>query len=379
MRTAGLTGYVPLDRAPAQRWLHYYARAVLRFLALFTLLVALVVPPAALAQDAEPVRLGLLSQRTRHPLYLLHLQPGPRRARVLEPGVFEVAVQTDWSNVWEKWSRVVAEGGQRQDIDMEVVRTALGLRVGLPFGIEVGMEVPLITLVGGIADGTIQAWHRLIKVENGGRDRVRDDRFNYEVFMPNAVDYKVDRPVVMGLGDITTELSVQVLRPHGPVPGVTARVMLKLPTGKYERGLGSGDPDVAAVVHVEHGWRRFAVYGSAGVIVLGREGPMTPILWPASFTFTGGLELGLTADWSLIAQVHGNTAFHKGFVHRFTNMSPAGLTIGTKVRLGPMDLGIGMEQDILGGDPTADITMVFDIAFRLGEGHAQRTAVGVGP
>jgi len=364
---------------PVGSLLHYYAPVLSRLLALIALLSLLAVPSPVLARDGEPVRLGLLTQRTRNPLYLLHLQPGPRRARLMDAGVLEVSVQTDWSNVWEKWSRVVAAGGQKQDIDMEVIRTGVGLRVGLPFGLEIGVEVPLITLAGGITDGTIQGWHRLLKVENGGRDRVRDGRFNYELFMPNAIDYKVDRPVVMGLGDITADLMVQVLRPRGPVPGVAARLMLKLPTGKYELGLGSGDPDLAAVVYVEHGWRRFAVYGSAGVIVFGREGPLAPILHPASFTFTGGLEFGLTQGWSLIAQVHGNTVFHRGFVHRFTNLSPVGLTIGTKVRLGPMDLGIGMEQDILNGDPTADVTLVFDIAFRVGESRALPAAGNVSP
>ncbi len=345
---------------------------MIRLLLVVPLLACLLVPRGAQGEtrsiraDEEPLRLGLLPERTRHPLYLLHLQPGPHRARVLAPGVFSMAVQTDWANVWEKWSRLVAEGAQKQDIDMEIVRTAIGLRVGLPRGIEVAVEIPLITLVGGIGDGTIQAWHRLLKAENGGRDDVRNDRFSYEIFMPNAVDYRVERPVVMGLGDITTELHVQLLRPRGPIPGVSTRLMFKLPTGRLARGTGSGDPDMAAVVHFEHGWRRFAVYASAGVIVLGREGALAPILKPASFTFTGGLEIGLTPHWSLIAQVHGNTAFHEGFVHRFIDMSPVGLTVGTRVRLGPMDIGFGMEQDILNGDPTADVTLVLDASFRFG-------------
>jgi len=365
----------------------YDVEPVIRLLATIALLLSVATPRSSLADSApvapvktdsdtpvtahrpppdEPVRLGPFQQRTRHPLYLLHLQPSPRRARVMDPGTVQITVQGDWANVWEKWSRRVAAGGQRQDFDLEVVRTAMTLRVGLPRGIELGIEVPFISLTGGVTDRTIQSWHRLLKAENGGRDGVRDGRFKYAVFMPNELDYTVDREVVMGLGDITTELSFQFLKPSRTVPGLMARLMLKLPTGAVERGLGSGDPDMAVVVHFEHGWRRFAVYANAGVIVLGREGLLKDILRPASFTFASGLELGITSGWSLVAQVHGNTTFHEGFVHRFTKLSPMALTVGTRVRIGELDLGLAMEQDILNGDPSADITMVFDAVVRVG-------------
>lgn len=336
------------------------------------LVVALPTPAAAAPPPEEPLRLGPLPHRTRNPLYILHLQPGPRRARTLDLGVFEFQVQVDASNVWEKWSRVVAEGVQLEDIDMELIRTAFTARVGLPLGFEFAVEVPFVTLVGGITDGPIQAWHRLLNAENGGRDWVRNDRFNYEIQLPHKLSYSVDRPVTWGFGDITTELSVQFLKPRGPVPGLSGRFMLKLPTGRVERGTGSGDPDLAAVLHFEHGFRRFAVYGSAGVIILGREGVLGEVLRPASFTWTSAVEVGLTPGWSLIAQLHGNTAFHQGFVHRFISWSPVAAGFGTKVRLGAMDIALGMEQDILNGDPAADVTVFIDASWRVGGAPAVR-------
>ena len=370
LRARGGTQLIPVH--------DYYAAPVSRFvpLVLTAALAGLSVPATVSAGpvvvNEEPVRLGPLPGRTRNPLYVLHLQPSPGRARVLGPGVFEFSAQTDWSNVWEKWSRSTVHGLQMQDVDMEMVRTGLTARLGLPYGVEVAVEVPLITLMGGVTDPTIQAWHRLIKVDNGGRERVRDNRFNYELRMGNRVNYRVDRPLVMGLGDITTQMHVQFLRPRGSIPGISGRFYAKLPTGRLARGTGSGEPDLAAVVHFEHGFRRFAVYGSAGVIVFGRAGDLGTVLRPASFTWSSVLEVGLTPGWSLIAQLHGNTAFHKGFVHRFMSYSPVGFEFGTKVRLGPMDIGFGMEQDIVNGDPSADVTLVFDASWRVDELPRQR-------
>jgi len=320
----------------------------------------------------EPVRLGPLPQRVRNPLYTMHLQPGPRRARVLDPGVMEFDVQVDWANVWEKWSRRVESGVQRQDVDMELVRTAFTGRIGLPHGVELAVEVPLLTLSGGITDGAIQAWHRLLKAENGGRDWVRDDRYRYQLFVPWKVDYEVVRPTVMALGDITAEAHVQFLRPTAIVPGLSGRFFAKLPTGQVSKGVGSGAPDLAATVHFEHGWRRVAFYAMAGAILFGREGELGPILRQGSITWSAALELGIGPFVSVIGQLHGATVFHEGFVHRFLNRTPIGVTVGTKVRLGPMDLGFGMEQDIMNGDPAADITLVFDAAFRVGESPAAR-------
>jgi len=109
------------------------------------------------------------------------------------------------------------------------------------------------------------------------------------------------------------------------------------------------------------------VYGSAGVILFGRSGELGGVLRPASFTWSSVIEVGLTPGWSLIAQLHGNTSFHQGFVHRFMSYSPVGFEFGTKVRVGPMDISFGMEQDIVNGDPAADVTLVFDVSWRVGE------------
>lgn len=326
--------------------------------------------PAWKRRWPEPLRLGPLPGRTKNPLYLQHLQPSPRRARVLDEGQLELGFQVDWSNLYDTWKRIVPNGRQISDLDMEIVRTAFSGRFGLPFGIELGVEVPLLSYVGGVTDPWIQAWHGLLNAENGGREDDRDRDFAYEVLMPGQVhvDYPSTR---LGLGDITTELHVQILRPGGPIPGVSARFLVKLPTGDEDKGLGSGAGDVGALLNLEHGWRRLALFGHVGALVRGRTGPLGSILTSVGVTYATTFELGLTRHWSLVVGIQGSSRFHSGFVHRFMKWSPMGLTAGTRVRIGDFDFGFGMEQDVLNGDPSSDVALVFDASFRVG-GRANR-------
>lgn len=330
---------------------------------LVTLACALVAPPA---HAGEHARLGPLPQRVRHPLYLLHLQPTPGRAAVLMPGSVQVDVNGDWSNVFEKWSRFRPNGRQVSDLDMEIVRLATQVRVGLPWGFEVGLEVPLITMTGGVAERTIQNWHAALNAENGGRNFVEDFRFAWRVAVPDKFDHRITEPVVMALGDITVDVQGQILRPSRRIPGVSGRFLVKLPTGVLERGTGSGAPDVGVLLMAEHGWGFVNLYGQLGVLALGRTGQLANILNPAAFTASFTLELNITPHWSIVGQLHGHSTFLRGFAHRFMQRSPMAAMFGTRLQVGPMDLSLAMEQDILNGDPSADVSLVGSLGFTVG-------------
>jgi len=349
--------------------------AVLRCIAvLFAVCLAalLVVPEASAA--GEHARLGPFPQRVRHPLYLMFLQPTPTRAALLAPGSIQVDVNGDWSNVFEKWSRRRQEGRHHSNLDMEILRLGTTVRFGLPWGLEVGIEVPLLTMTGGVADGAIQSWHKAINVENGGRNFVEDFTWSWDVRVPGKFHHVVDEPVVMALGDVVVDLQGQILRPSPGVPGVAGRFLVKLPTGVPERGTGSGTPDVGVLVVAEHGWGFFNLYGHLGVLALGREGQLANIIRTAAVTWAFTMEFNLVPGWSLLAQFQGHSSFVKEFVHPFIKKSPMGLMFGTRARIGPVDVALAMEQDILNGDPTADITLVGSMGFTVGprrEGEAR--------
>ncbi len=342
---------------------------------LLVCLFGAVAAPPALAGPGH-ARLGPFSQRVRHPLYLLYLQPTPTRAALLAPGSLEVDFSGDWSNVFEKWGRRRPDGRHRSDLDMEIIRLATTVRVGLPWRLELGVEVPLLTLFGGVGDRLIQGWHHGLKLENGGREFVDDFRFAWTVEVPNQYSQTVKGPVVMALGDIVVDLQAQVLAPTSQVPGVAARMLVKLPTGVLERGTGSGTPDVGVVVVAEHGWGILNLYGQLGLLALGREGQLANIVRTAAVTFSFTFELNVLPAWSILAQFQGHSTFLKGFVHPFMQKSPMGLMFGTRVRLGPIDLSFAMEQDILSGDPTADITLVGSLGFAVGPRRAQSRSPG---
>ena len=342
-------------------------RSALRCLVIVAALVGTVAiaPPAA--AKGKHARLGPFPQRVRHPLYLLHLQPTPTRAAVLRPGAVQVEVNADWSNVFEKWSRRRPMGRQISDLDMEILRLGTSVRVGLPHGFEVGLEVPFLTMTGGVTDKTIQRYHAALNAENGGRNFVDDFRFAWRVAVPSlAFDHRIEDPVIMGLGDITVDLQAQLVKPSRRLPGVAGRFLVKLPTGSFARGTGSGVPDVGLVAVAEHGWGFVNLYGQLGVLALGRAGELANILRPAAVTFSLTLELNIVAGWSILGQLQGHSTFLKGFVHPFMQKSPMGVMFGTRGRIGPVELSLAMEQDILSGDPTADISVISTIGFTAG-------------
>jgi hypothetical protein len=350
--------------------------AVLRCTAvLFAVCAALTLVVPEASAGGEHARLGPFPQRVRHPIYLMYLQPSPTRAALLAPGSVQVDVNGDWSNVFEKWSRRRPEGRHHSNLDMEILRLGTTVRIGLPWGLEVGVEVPLLTMTGGVADRAIQNWHKALNAENGGRNFVEDFTWSWDIEIPNTFQHIVEEPVVMALGDIVVDVQGQLLGPSHNLPGVAARFLVKLPTGTPKRGTGSGTPDVGVLVSAEHGWGFFNLYGHLGVLALGREGQLANIIRTGAVTFAFTMEFNLLPGWSMLAQLQGHSTFVKEFVHPFVKKSPMGLMFGTRVRVGPVDLSLAMEQDILNGDPTADITLVSSVGFTVGprrEGEGRR-------
>jgi hypothetical protein len=333
---------------------------------LVALLVALALSVPASALCIQHERLGPVPGRTRGPLYLLHLQPVLKRAEVLEPGMWTFGVEVDHSNICDRWVTHTPDGIEVIDLDLETIRTGFTARVGLPFGVELGLEVPLMTLTGGYLDKGIQGWHYAANLDNGDRELIPNNRFSYRVSRPGWF-LRHEEPVPAALGDITIDGQVRILKTDAEkaLPGLAARLLLKMPTGRFDLGAGSGAPDVSFVVQAEWGHRFMTWYGQVGVIALGRSPQLAAILRPTSFTWAIGLELNVAAPWSIIAQFHGHTAFHSGWAHPTMKSSPIGFQVGTKLRLGPIELCVTMGQDPLALDPSADLTLVAAIKARI--------------
>jgi len=282
---------------------------------------------------------------------------------VLPPGKFNLSLQLDWANTFDKWRRSVAGGSNRGRFDLEMVRPSAAGRVGLPFGIEIGLEVPIVILTGGIADGLIQGWHGLFGLENGGRQKVPNGAFLLDVGVPGIAEWKQTRPSGPRLGDITVDLRIQLLPPSRQVPGVVGSVLLKAPTGSPDHGAGSGAFDVAAAVAVEHGIGPVAVYGMVAVTAFGRTGFLGDLLYPAAVTGAFAVELVLTPHWSLVVQLRGSSPFHHSFIHPWMNRGPLGLTIGSRLHFGGLDLSIGLEQDVIVNDPSSDVALILEASI----------------
>jgi len=335
-----------------------------RLLLLLLFVIASLVPGQATA--AEHDRLGPLPGRTRNPLYLMHVQPTLRRAAVLEPGASSFTVDLEHANIADRWVVPDPGGNEVTDLDLETVRLGFSARVGLPFGVELGLEVPLISLTGGWMDAGIQGWHLATGLSNGDREFVPDDRYSFRLSRPGWY-LRRDVPVQLALGDVEVDATVRIRKADFDrwLPGLATRLMLKLPTGRLERGTGSGAPDMAFVVMGEWGHRFMTWYAQLGFIALGRGTHLGAALHPASFTWAIGLELNIVAPWSIVAQFHSRTVFHQGFEHPVIALSPLGFQVGTRLRLGPIDVGVSFGQDPLMLDPTEDLALIATVGARI--------------
>ena len=327
--------------------------------------VGVSLPPAS-AAGAQHDRLGPLPGRTRNPLYLLHLQPVLKRPAVLRPGEAAISLEFDHANISDRWSEGTPDGREVIDLDLEMLRTTITARVGLPFGVELGVELPLLSLTGGVLDPGMQRWHEATGLSNGGRDQVQDGRFGYHVARPGW-SLRQREPTPLGLGDITVDAQVRILegRLDARHPGLAARLLVKLPTGRLDRGTGSGVPDLGLVLLGEWGWRFFTWTGQLGFVALGRPAELAPILRTAALTWAISLELNVAAPFSIVAQFHGHTAFHRGVVQAALARSPMGFEVGMRLRLGPIDLCVALGQDPLALDPSEDLALMASIAGRI--------------
>lgn len=325
---------------------------------------------AASTAHARPFqRLGPLPGRTWNPLYLLQLQPSPGRATPLAPGSVVLDSHADWVNLLERINRSRYPDRPYMDVDVEFVRTEFSGRVGLPFGFELGFAIPTLHLGGGVTDGFLQWYHHLFNLENGGRQRVPDGRFWYEVGLGDGWDFKVPGAQPWLLGDISLEAQAPLLPVRGTLPALAARLLLKLPTGPAELGGGSGAPDVGVVVVAEHGWRWFSVYAQVGLTAFGRSPTVGPIQRPVAFTWAFVTEYNLARGLSAIIQFQGSSRFHVGFSNTRLDREPLDLVVGLRGEHDGFRWHLAMGQDPQALDPSADVVLTAGLGAVLGAGR----------
>lgn len=143
--------------------------------------------------------------------------------------------------------------------DMEVYRTAFNFSYGLMDQVDVHVELPFLGFGNGILDGFTGWYHKNLLFGAGSRDNA-DDQFAYQASFNGQNIYNFT-PRRFEISDVNVDLKWQVLKETDTLPAIAVRTGLKLPTGDYSEGTGSGEFDYGFGISAAKSFNRFHVFG----------------------------------------------------------------------------------------------------------------------
>lgn len=321
-------------------------------------------PASALARDHPGF--GPISVRTQNPVYLQTLGLTPQRAEVVPEGAIEVRFDSAYSNLFERGTSATSS----LDLDMEVWRLAPQVKYGITDDLEAGIEVPLLNFNGGFLDSFIQRFHRFFGLPNAGRDQVPDGRYSYRFDANGATRFNYSS-AALGLGDIVLHLKHQLTGEDRDAPAFAIFADVKLPTGKKDRGFGTGAPDFGLGGVLEASYRRLHGYLNLGYFANGGSDRFGDYMRGQMFAYNVAGELTLLPSWTLVVGLNGSTPLLSGAGIGEWDGFPMDLVVGFRGEEAKLLGGqnfiwqVGFAEDITGGGPSVDFTVFLSLGIRL--------------
>ncbi|MDQ6966993.1 MAG: DUF3187 family protein, partial [Mariprofundaceae bacterium] len=124
--------------------------------------------------------------------------------------------------------------------DMELYVLDPVVRRSVSSDLELTLRVPLLRPWQGVFDGTIQAFHRVFSMPNGGRQLRPNNSFAYSYNNGRGTSWQGGNRWEMG----NLELSVRYGLNEGNDWALAGLAAVKLPTASLSRGWGSGAADM---------------------------------------------------------------------------------------------------------------------------------------
>lgn len=253
---------------------------------------------------------GPIAIRNQMPLYLFYLQMAPDKAEVIEQNKASINADYTVSNVTVSGFTPATSLYDIQ-IDMEVSRITLDFRYGLYDNLEVGLEVPYISLSKGYLDNFVEGFEDAIGAKTPrSRERQGSYNFNYSLIY-NSQSLINKKHSIGGLGDIALNAKYQLLKEGqgGFLPNLSLRGALKFPTAEKDDLLGSGEFDYGLGLLIDKVFfERLYIYGGCNVVRI-QKPSFFSMLDIDQEIFSGVLaaEYFFTKKVSLVAQVTGNS------------------------------------------------------------------------
>jgi hypothetical protein len=248
-------------------------------------------------------------------------------------------------------------------IDGETHRTTLALRRGIGTHAEIGLSIPISTIGGGWADGTIEAVHHTLRIGDDERNALNRNSETVYVRTPH-VTYLRDREAGYALGDIALTAKYEVTRLESAKFSVAVAGSLELPTGNANTLDGSGSLDAGIRVIATRDTVAGRLHGSFGVLRLGANTPLgtrPQIL----ITDTFGIARLLTDATSVDAQLTvSETPFRQYNLPEFNRRSYM-LTIGARHAMRGFVIHAAFIENLVTYENSADAGLAWGISKRF--------------
>jgi hypothetical protein len=221
---------------------------------------------------------GPIPTRDNEPLNTPFLAPLPTDASVLARNRARLDVRLDIPN------NLLIDGDELREYltDFEEQRLFVDYARGIGGGQEVGIRIGYIARNGGFLDPIVNAWHKLLGLQGGGREdlpnyrtlfRVTDEEGRYVIASDSGAGGFAD--TVLEYRRALTTLPEGTERTRAVASSV--RALVKIPTGSSDSLLGSGAWDVGAgFALTARPDRHFAIHANGSLVYLGV--PKTPNL-----------------------------------------------------------------------------------------------------
>ena len=217
-------------------------------------------PPMAFPNQKGPIRI-----RNQFPLNLPFLGFLPEEQFSLSPGNFLLEINYSQVNTFGRsqaitagrsngvrtpfsegdFDRVIAENPGRDQffLDLETSRLSFLATYGVTDHFQVDIEVPFLSIGGGMLDNLVQEFHDAAGLGQSGRDTFPKNATTLALFLDGQKIFRSGFNY-SGLGDVVVSAKVPLYEGGPVIPMLGARVAVKLPTGNPDHLLGSGNVDV---------------------------------------------------------------------------------------------------------------------------------------
>lgn len=256
-------------------------------------------------ERAQAEGFGLFPVRNFQPVQLLFLGIPGDRAAVLPKGALDIRTEFAETNT------ILNEQSANSSatLKLETLRSGLFFRYGLTDKLEVGIEIPTIYEYRGFLSGLITQTERLTSGLAPPRQQLEKTGFAYNIKKNGETFFKGTQGA-FGQGDITLSTKYQLFKESERMPALSARALVKVPTGDDTRDLGSGHADVGLGLAAEKMLlSRWIAYANVnGTIPTGRVGGLSVRPYATGLV---ALEYLWSKDFSLVGQFDFySTPFH---------------------------------------------------------------------